>query len=58
MALAATLRHFVRTPSWESLQRLLAFPKIILAPLDRGGRSHWHVVSKTIQKIAQTYLDT
>ena len=57
MALAATLRHFVHSPSWESLQRLLAFPKIILAPLDRGGRSHWHVVSKTVQKRAQRYMD-
>ena len=42
------LRRFNREPGWETLHALWAFPKAVLAPLSRGGRSRW---SKTSRKV-------
>ena len=54
--LARLLRDFMATPGWEPLQRLLAFPKVVLHVLDRGGKSHWSQVGATVRDRARDFL--
>ena len=58
---AGTLAHlldsFTQEPGWETLHRLLAFPKVVLAVLERGGKSHWDTVGRTVRDRARDYLD-
>ena len=54
--LARVLQNFRDRPGWESLQQLLAFPKVVLHVLDRSGNSHWAVVGATIHDRARAYL--
>ena len=56
MALARVLRDFMTTPGWETLQRLLAFPKVVLHVLDRGGKSHWAQTGEAVRNRARDYL--
>ena len=42
------LRGFNQEPGWETFHALCAFPKAVLAPMARGGRSRW---SKTSRKV-------
>ena len=58
LTLARVIREFVALPGWETLQRLLAFPKVVLQPLDRGGKSHWGHVGRVVQNKAQLFYTT
>ena len=47
---------FVHEPGWESFHALWAFPKSVLAPLKRAGRSHWNLVGRQVSRRATDYL--
>ena len=42
-------------PGWETLQAVWAFPKAVLAPLTRGGKSKWSMTSRRIVERAQLF---
>ena len=55
--LAYLLDAFTSEPGWETLHRLLAFPKVVLVVLDRGGKSHWATVGRVVRDRARDFLD-
>ena len=52
----AALSRFLSESSWESFHSLWAFPKAVLAPLSRGGRTHYNALGRKIAARATAYL--
>ena len=51
------LRRLNERPGWESLHALWAFPKSVLAPMQRSGRAHWAALGRVISARARAYLN-
>ena len=57
-ALATILLQFVNHPAWETLHRLLAFAKCVLASEGRGGKANWKRTTRRVQAKAVAFLTT
>ena len=53
----AVRSRFLSGASWESFHALWAFPKAVLAPLSRGGKTHYIALRRKVAARARAYMD-